>query len=79
MTYDFHYRAHSHHPGDAFERARPRVVSDILVETFEAESDDKALLTAIGVLKNKTFHCEGKEYRPEAISLHRVVDISFLR
>ncbi len=79
MEYLFTYRAAFTHGGDDCEgNSRNGVEMSDCAKRFEAQSNEEAVQTVIGVMQNESRTYFGKNYPVEAIALHQVVDISFL-
>lgn len=76
MAYTFRFRAASYFGGDLVEGRKYAGWSmEESTETFNADSDDDALLKAVKIMQEKTRTEEGKTYQAEAISLHKNIDI----
>lgn len=79
MRYVFKFRAAAHFGGDIVEgRKYAGWAMEESSETFSANSDDDATLKALKIMQERTRTEEGKMYLAEAISLHKIIDISTL-
>lgn len=80
MSYRFEFNEPEYFGGDDGEGTR-RAGMTIRksVEYFEAETDDAALVKVIGIMRERSARDPSGKIKAEAISLHRVVDISALR
>lgn len=79
MRYAFKLKEPHYFEGDDGEGSRRAGMSTReTTEHFEADSDSEALSKAVEIMQKKKMQEGGKDYLPEAIFLHRILDISML-